>query len=79
VGSPHVRVGHRQALNKREAVPARERLFFAKIPDPELGVVLTNQVAGIPSITHRLLLNRIGGRFFRGRRYIVRNNCVAHI
>ncbi len=29
VGSPHVRVGHRQAFILKEAVPERGRLFFA--------------------------------------------------
>ena len=29
VGSPHVRVGHRQDLISKKAVPERERLFFA--------------------------------------------------
>ena len=28
VGSPHVRVGHRQDFNSKKAVPFRERLFL---------------------------------------------------
>ena len=28
VGSPHVRVGHRQDFNSEKAVPCRERLFL---------------------------------------------------
>ncbi len=38
VGSPHVRVGHRQALILKEAVPERERLFCSRPMIEDLSV-----------------------------------------
>ncbi len=36
VGSPHVRVGHRQAFILKEAVPERERLFLCLLKGDDL-------------------------------------------
>ena len=55
VGSPHVRVGHRQDLNQEGPFPKRERLFF------RLAVRIYRASQSLPKGSRRIFISALVG------------------